>query len=301
MSYKILCIDGGGIRGVFALEILKMIQEELGKDVLEQFDCFSGTSTGALIVSALLKGYHPNELSHFYSLFGRKIFPKGRKGVTWEAKYNQNFLRRILHLTWSEKTTLADLKKQIIIPACRLHGSFDVEIYDNFDLEKAKEWRLVDIALRSSAAPVYFPSYQRYIDGGIYAINPSLLAFSRVIDPKGGNKNISDIKILSIGTGINPTSINEEINWGANDWMSPYNEMADYPLVSLMTEIGATIPDYPLKQMLKNNYLRINATLPIPVEIDDPTKISVLKEAARIIKEKSPQMWNQYINWITSI
>ncbi len=298
MSYKILCIDGGGIRGVFALEILRMIQEDLGKDVFKQFDCFSGTSTGALIVSALLKGYQPSELSHFYSLFGRKIFPKGRKGVIGEAKYSQNFLKAVLQTTWSEKTTLADLKKQIIITACRLHGSFGVEIYDNFDLEKAKEWGLVDIALRSSAAPVYFPSYQKYIDGGVYALNPSLLALSRVLDPQGGNKNISDIKILSIGTGINPASINEEINWGAHEWMSPYNEVADYPLFSLMTEISSTIPEYPLTQLLKENYLRINATLPSPVEIDDPTKISLLKETARNLKEKNPQTWTRYIDWI---
>ncbi len=64
MEYKILCIDGGGIRGVFSLEILKMLQEDLGKDFLKGFDCFSGTSTGALIVSAFIRGFQPRELIH---------------------------------------------------------------------------------------------------------------------------------------------------------------------------------------------------------------------------------------------
>ncbi len=302
MSYKILCIDGGGIRGVFSLEILKMLQEDLGKDIFQSFDCFSGTSTGALIVSALLKGFNPRELIHFYTIFGRKIFPKRRKSVTEEAKYNQDFLQTILKTTLSDKTTFADFEKHLIIPTCVLSHSLDnrwgVEIYDNFNIEKAKEWNLVDIALRSSAAPIYFPSYQNYIDGGIYALNPSLLALSRSIDPEGGNKALSDLKILSIGSGINPTGIRGDVNWGLDKWMSLKPELADYPLISLITDIGATIPNYPLEQILQNRYLRINAAFPEPIEIDDPSKISLLRKVARDIKEQTPRVWDSYIKWL---
>lgn len=303
MTYKILCIDGGGIRGVFSLEILKMLQEDLGKDIFQSFDCFSGTSTGALIVSALLKGFHPRELIHFYTIFGRKIFPKRRKFVTEEAKYSQDFLQTILKTTLSDKTTFADFEKHLIIPACVLNHALDnrwgVEIYDNFNPEKAKEWNLVDITLRSSAAPIYFPSHQNYVDGGIYALNPSLLALSRSIDPEGGNKELGDLKILSIGSGINPIGIRGEVNWGLDKWMSSEPELADHPLISLITDIGATIPNYPLEQILKNRYLRINAIFPEPVEIDDPSKISLLRKVARNIKEETPSVWDSYIKWFT--
>ncbi len=303
MTYKILCIDGGGIRGVFSLEILKMLEEDLGKNLFQSFDCFSGTSTGALIVSALVKGFHPRELIHFYTIFGRKIFPKRRKSVTEEAKYNQDFLQTILKATLSDKTTFADFEKHLIIPACVLNHSLDnrwgVEIYDNFNLEKAKKWNLVDISLRSSAAPIYFPSYQNYIDGGIYALNPSLLALSRSIDPEGANKKIEDLKILSIGSGINPTGIKGEVNWGLDKWMSADPKLADYPLISLITDIGATIPNYPLEQILRERYLRINTTFPEPVEIDDPSKISLLRKSARDIKELTPHIWDSYIKWLS--
>jgi patatin-like phospholipase/acyl hydrolase len=303
MSYKILCLDGGGIRGVFSLEILKMLQDDLGKDVILTFDCFSGTSTGAIIASALLSGFQPRDLIHFYTIFGRKIFPKKRKSVTNEAKYSNEFLQTILRTTISEKTTLADLKKHLVIPACVLsdsiEGRWGVEIFDNYNIQKAKEWNLVDTALRSAAAPIYFPSYQNYIDGGIYALNPSLLAFSRSLDPLGGNKNISDIKILSIGTGINPIGIQKEIDWGLDQWLSQYKEKAYHPLFSLITEIGALIPDYPLQQILKENYVRINTVLKDPIEIDDPSKISELRASARNIKEKSPKLWDTYLNWFT--
>ncbi len=304
MSYKILCIDGGGIRGVFSLELLKMFQEDLGKDVFQKFDCFSGTSTGALIVSALLRGYGPRELIHFYTIFGRKIFPKRRKHITQEAKYSHDFLQTILKTTLSEKTTFADLSKHLIVPACTLSDSIEnrwsFEIFDNFNIEKAKEFNLVDVALRSSAAPIYFTSFQGYVDGGVYALNPSLLAFSRAIDPLGGGREISDLKILSIGTGINPTGIKDEINWGLDQWMSPRDDLADYPLVSLITDIGSMIPNYPLEQILKNNYLRVNGLLPIPIEIDDPSKIALLRKAARDVKEKTPLLWDNYLAWISS-
>ncbi len=302
MTYKILCIDGGGIKGVFSLEILKMLQEDLGKDFIQSFDCFSGTSTGALIVSALLRGFQPRELIHFYTIFGRKIFPKRRKFVMHEAKYSHDFLQTLLNTSLSDKTTFADLKKHLIVPACYLgdpiNGRWGVEIYDNFDLEKAKEFNLVDIALRSSAAPIYFSSYQKFIDGGVYALNPSLLALARSIDPQGGGKDIADLKILSIGTGINPAGIKEDINWGLEQWISPVKELADYPLISLITDIGAAIPNYPLEQILKNRYLRINSTLSESVEIDDPTKISILRKAARNIKESTPLVWKQYLDWL---
>ena len=302
MSYKILCIDGGGIKGVFSLEILKMLQEDLGKDLFQKFDCFAGTSTGALIASALLNGFGPRELTHFYTIFGRKIFPRRRKNVKNEAKYSQNFLETILKTTVSEKTTFADLDKHLIIPACTLSNPIDgrwgVEIYDNYDPEKAKNWNLVDIALRSSAAPVYFPSHNQYIDGGLYALNPSLLALSRAIDPKGGNKALSDLKILSIGTGINPSSIKGPINWGLDQWLSPTDNSSAHPLISLITDIGATIPNYPLEQLLKDKYLRIDSLLPFPIEIDDPSKIAHLRKAARDIKEETPRIWDHYIKWM---
>ncbi|MBM3193055.1 MAG: hypothetical protein FJZ59_02335 [Chlamydiae bacterium] len=303
MSYKILALDGGGIRGVFSLEILKMLQDDLGKDVLLGFDCYSGTSTGAIISAALLSGFQPRDLIHFYTIFGRKIFPKKRKHIKNEAKYSNQFLQTMLRATLSEKTTLAELKKHVVIPACVLsdsiEGRWGVEVFDNFNVKKAKDWNLVDVALRSAAAPVYFPSYQNYVDGGLYALNPSLLAFSRVLDPLGGNKHISEIKILSIGTGICPIGVKEEINWGLDQWVSEYKEKAYHPLFSLITEIGALVPDYPLRQILKENYVRINSVLKEPIEIDDPSKISELRASAREVREKNPKLWDSYLNWFS--
>lgn len=303
MVYKILAIDGGGIKGAFAIQVLKMIQSEVGKDVLDKFDCFAGTSTGALIVAALLSGYQPSDLLRFYTLFGKGVFPeRDREGFA--AKYDNKRLKRVLEKIFPENPALGDLKKDVIIPTCRLgkgqEGSWQPVVYDNFDRKKTKKISLIDAALRSSAAPVYFPSYQNYVDGGVYAVNPSLIAVSKAIDPAFGNKNIADIRLLSIGTGINPTGIEEDVDWDERRWMEPYGAVATHPLYSVITDMAAKVPEYPLEQILKEKYNRINAYLPVPVEMDDVKKIPILKKTAKEMPENQKPLWRESMKWIRS-
>jgi patatin-like phospholipase/acyl hydrolase len=299
--YRILSIDGGGIKGVFALQVLKMIEEELGRDILKKIDCFSGTSTGALIVSGMAMGYEPKDLLRFYKFFASRVFPK-RKELEdlGKAKYGNEKLKRILSRVFPENPTLSDLSRHIVIPACKLsseaEGCWYPEVYDNFDREKSKEYSLIDVALRSSAAPIYFPSYQKYIDGGVFALNPSLLAFSRAIDPKGGGIQQSDVRILSLGNGINPAKIEEEIDWDEKRWMQPYGRVALHPLFSLMTDMGAFMPEYPLTQILGDKFCRINGPLPVPVEMDDLTKVGLLIKSAKDFRSNNQEKWGSMIS-----
>mmetsp|Transcript_17871 Transcript_17871/g.15622 ORF Transcript_17871/g.15622 Transcript_17871/m.15622 type:complete len:88 (-) Transcript_17871:1101-1364(-) len=50
---RLLCIDGGGIRGVIPLRILHEIEEKVGKPIHEIFDVIVGTSTGGFITTML--------------------------------------------------------------------------------------------------------------------------------------------------------------------------------------------------------------------------------------------------------
>ena len=45
----ILCLDGGGMRGILTIQLLKKLEEKAGIPCYELFDMVAGTSTGAII------------------------------------------------------------------------------------------------------------------------------------------------------------------------------------------------------------------------------------------------------------
>ncbi len=57
-----------------------------------------------------------------------------------------------------------------------------------------------DAAMRTSAAPTFFPVHQGYVDGAVFATNPSLMALARVFEsyPHLSRRNVS---VLSMGCG----------------------------------------------------------------------------------------------------
>ena len=72
---RILSIDGGGMRGLIALEILKAIELQTGQRIHETFDLICGVSTGAIMASFL--GFHKKsilDVEKTYSTLGFKIF-----------------------------------------------------------------------------------------------------------------------------------------------------------------------------------------------------------------------------------
>ena len=89
---RILALDGGGIRGVFTLEVLVRIEEVLREYYAKQdpekaktfvlrdhFDFLAGTSTGAIIATCLCWGMPVQEVRDLYLREGRKMFEK----VSW--------------------------------------------------------------------------------------------------------------------------------------------------------------------------------------------------------------------------
>ena len=83
---KILALDGGGIRGMMTVEVLKEIEDLLretsGGDekfvLADFFDYISGTSTGAIIAAALSLGWSVDKIRNFYTKSGEKMFDKAK-------------------------------------------------------------------------------------------------------------------------------------------------------------------------------------------------------------------------------
>src|SRR3546814_4474972 len=84
--YRVLTIDGGGIRGVFAASFLAEIEDTLGGKLSDHFDLISGTSTGGIIALGLCMGLSAREILGFYENDGPAIFKKRSEEHTSELQ-----------------------------------------------------------------------------------------------------------------------------------------------------------------------------------------------------------------------
>src|SRR5579862_2304439 len=98
MSVKrILSLDGGGIRGIFTLEVLlrmeQVLREHYGSPNLvlaDHFDFFAGTSTGAIIATCLCWGMTVREILDLYMKFGKTMFTP----VSWYRPFKKMLVSR---------------------------------------------------------------------------------------------------------------------------------------------------------------------------------------------------------------
>jgi hypothetical protein len=280
--FKILSIDGGGIRGVYPAHILKCISERLEIKIDDHFDMISGTSTGSIIAAALACRVNPEEIVNMYKEHGPAIFTKKRS--LWPSKikfafhslYDNTYLVEILTLVFGDKK-LGDISKPLILPAtdigCGGVHVFKSQYSKNFTRDKGVLLR--DAVVASCSAPIYFDPKRvgDYLlaDGGLWANNPSLAS---VIDAHNCLKiALKDIRVLSLGTGQTKTmyGVKTARKWGfIRAWK--HKEFINF-LMSLQAQ---TTYNY-LKLLLKENQiLRLDFESDRSLPLDDCSAIDVL-------------------------
>ena len=73
----ILCLDGGGIRGILTIQLLKKLEETAGLPCFELFDMVAGTSTGGIIAGLIAKKYTALQIGGLYEeLVGQVFHPR---------------------------------------------------------------------------------------------------------------------------------------------------------------------------------------------------------------------------------
>ena len=210
-TYRILTIDGGGIKGVFAASLLAEFEKTLGKPIVKHFDLIAGTSTGGIIAIGLGLGLSAQEILEFYEKNGPRIFG-GRRCRTlrqlFTAKYNAKPLRDALIEAFGNNL-LGDSETRLLIPSLNLETGevhvFKTAHHTRFVLDYKKT--AVDVAMATAAAPTYFPTHhlgtgEPLVDGGMWANNPMGAAAVEALGvlewPHG------DIKLLGIGCTESP-------------------------------------------------------------------------------------------------
>jgi patatin-like phospholipase/acyl hydrolase len=213
--FKILSLNGGGTRGIFQAVFLSRLQKELGRPLWQQFDLIAGTSTGSIVALAIALNVEINRVVDLYRHHSGQVFrPKPFCGFRKGPRYDQQVLRKLLGEIFGNRQ-LRNARCNIIATASCL-DQFSHRVFCSFPSGAPADSDLmaVDVVLSSSAAPTYFaamkPSTQErsYIDGGLWANSPSLVAVLWANCHL--NIPIPSIRLLSIGTGDFPRGLLNE-------------------------------------------------------------------------------------------
>lgn len=217
--FKILSIDGGGIKGLYSSKIIEHFEEQFDCNIADHFDMICGTSTGGILALALSLNIKASEISDLYSNKGKKIFPKQNKiwalakQLILNGKYSDKELKKALEETFGDRK-ISESNCLLCIPSYSMTDARPfIFKYDHKEggFTRDNQASYVDVALATSAAPTYFPlaeikyyDNKQFVDGGIWANNPSLVGFIEALTYfVGEDKEFDEVKILSISSLTN--------------------------------------------------------------------------------------------------
>jgi len=257
----------------------------------------------------LAEGLSPPQIRDLYVVNGKSIFDS-----TWlrdivdigglaGAKYDNGNLKHVLQQIFSGKR-LDDLKRRVLIASFQLDNeasdpakrSWKPKFFHNFPGPDSDGAALVvDVAMETSAAPTYFPSYNGYIDGGVIANNPSMAALAQALDSRNQppyRAALNDIVLLSVGTGISLQYIQgRDLDWGEAQWIKP--------ILSLMMDGSVGVADFQCKQLLGPHYERLEPVFPLGTTIgyDEVDRIVDLLDLARSVDLTHTLAWLRQCDW----
>lgn len=307
-KFKVLAIDGGGIRGIIPLKVLTELERYIGP-ISNTFDLIAGTSTGGMIALALtgsVAKLRARDILPLYQTRAGEIFlpnphrklhdlaisalnlsggsDKIAKGLVDYPLYTNNGLR-CLSSEIFEGSFMKDTRTNVLIPAVDITNFHrpSTELFNNRSREHAF-LAIQDVVCATAAAPTYFPhkrfNQAIYVDGGLSCNNPAEQAYWYARK----NKVAIDCEhILSLGTGF--TDI-EGLTSETGNHNLLYWAKRIFPTVD--ATLARTI-DYNLKSSLGDRYWRINPGLTQEISLDDHSSdtLKTLNEIGDTLVENS--------------
>lgn len=299
--FRILSIDGGGVRGIIPATVLANLETLL--DALsgeptpmgQRFDLIAGTSVGGIVGLALALGHRASYVRDKLDELIPKVFAESNRNANrlsqwWKNQYSPLCLEEQVKGIFADKT-LADLKTDCCVTSVALETAtprFHKTDYFHRNAGRLSE-TLVNVAMATSAAPTYFPARStvhstNLIDGGIAANNPSVVALVDALQFErpskrgtaqpalGASEGRPVIAMLSVGTGrpatvpYDPKSLSDG---GEYNWARPIYE------VMSLTQSMAT--HFQASFLLHGRYFRIDPLMPNPIKLDDGVRYKELR------------------------
>lgn len=248
-KFKILSIDGGGIKGVFPAYYLTLVEQELAKrsdgktKIKDHFQLLTGTSTGGIIALALSFGIPAKEIYELYLENAGVIFGNKRKfffGQLINSAHESEFLENLVRNKFKEyfngeDPRLNDCLTHVAIPIYDLIKGNPSVLKSPYHPNFKRDLHIpaYKAAMATSAAPTYFNPYsseyldlegmerpfKNKVDGGVMANNPTIIGIMEAL--KAFNRNLKDLEILSLGTGYKKFTEGDSNRkkWGLIYWM----------------------------------------------------------------------------------
>ena len=329
-TFRILSIDGGGVRGMLPAMVIAEIEKRLrlatGKAdcyISDYFDLIAGTSAGGMLACFYLYHHIGNRFDatkaiELYEKHGKTIFQKRlfRNVIRFfDALYPDKGIDTVLKDTFGD-AKLSDAPCNSAIMAYHITDRKAVIFTaDTARRETGRDFLLRDIARATSAAPTYFrvaqaismdnvPSY--LIDGGIYANDPTICAIiearKTMFRNNGKAPKIKDMYIISLSTGNTAKSYRYEKakRWGVISWA--------IPVIDMLQSSSAEVVSYQVNSLFESenctdNYIRIVPDLyNASHRMDDASakNIAHLKEAGNRCIAAHSELLDQIVDKITS-
>ena len=329
-EFRILSVDGGGIRGIIPAYWACEIEKRAHKPISHLFNMLAGTSTGGIVAAGLsfpkADGVTPKfaayELLDVYRHRGNKIFPAtswlqekidivksifgsryqdtGRKGLFQEL-VGKDSLDQVAKISSALTELVITTANEDCIITTHLFNRFDAR-YDEYFNDT-----FVDTLMCTSAAPYYFPSYEiqnkgYFVDGGVHVNNPADVAFS---EARRYGISVDRISMVSMGTGAYvPGLINaDETSWRSKCFNNQANLKARGALywaahlkdVALEGQCGNT--DISLGSMFNSKYQRMQVWFENAITLDqvDEQNVTLLTDIASQYVEEEDDTINKLV------
>ncbi len=325
--FRILSIDGGGIRGIIPATILTYLEECLQENsgnknahLADYFDLIAGTSTGGILTALYLtpdtqnhSRYSAMDALNFYKENGHFIFQKnfwhilktcnGFLGAKYLAKPLEELLQKFFG-----SLRLSELLKPCLIPSFDIKNNTAIFFNQTDPLRYKEDFLVRHIVRATTAAPSYFSVAEitscdntpfSLIDGGVFANNPALCAYIEAHKISNSPIPPQQILMLSLGTGTPLQDFNTRSlrRGGIGQWA--------FPLLDILLSSNAEIVHHKVKVLFEErnvseNYLRIQTNFTslgyreLPLDAAAPDDLNELCKLSEQLTNDYKEQLNEF-------